>query len=160
MKKNIIILLIGSFISSCEPDDICLTSIPDTPKLIIGFYDASSGLKKEVNNLKIQGINSELPYLFQTTDSIAIPLKNLEKITSYSFIKNSKENIKDSGNDDHVLINYQYNHIYISRACGYMSNYDLDKIIVENDSINWVVKSEIISSAINDEKAIHVKIFH
>ncbi len=160
MKKNIIILLIGSFISSCEPDDICLTSIPDTPKLIIGFYDASSGLKKEVNNLKIRGINSELPYLFQTTDSIAIPLKNLEKITSYSFIKNSKENIKDSGNDDHVLINYQYNHIYISRACGYMSNYDLDKIIVENDSINWVVKSEIISSAINDEKAIHVKIFH
>tara|TARA_B100000768_G_scaffold168024_1_gene172573 strand:- start:2705 stop:3187 length:483 start_codon:yes stop_codon:yes gene_type:complete len=160
LKKNIIILLIGSFISSCEPDDICLTSIPDTPKLIIGFYDASSGLKKEVNNLKIQGINSELPYLFQTTDSIAIPLKNLEKITSYSFIKNSKENIKDSGNDDHVLINYQYNHIYISRACGYMSNYDLDKIIVENDSINWVVKSEIISSAINDEKAIHVKIFH
>ena len=160
MRKNIIILLIGSFISSCEPDDICLTSIPDTPKLIIGFYDASSGLKKEVNNLKIQGINSELPYLFQTTDSIAIPLKNLEKITSYSFIKNSKENIKDSGNDDHVLINYQYNHIYISRACGYMSNYDLDKIIVENDSINWVVKSEIISSAINDEKAIHVKIFH
>ena len=85
---------------------------------------------------------------------------NLEKITSYSFIKNSKENIKNSGNIDHVLINYQYNHIYISRACGYISNYDLDKIIIENDSINWVVKSEIINSAINDEKAIHVKIFH
>ncbi len=160
MKKIIIIFLIGYFISSCEPDDICLTSIPDTPKLIIGFYDASSGLKKEVYDLKIQGINSELPYLFQTTDSIAIPLMNLEKITSYSFIKNSKENIKNSGNIDHVLINYQYNHIYISRACGYISNYDLDKIIIENDSINWVVKSEIINSAINDEKAIHVKIFH
>jgi|TARA_B110000240_G_scaffold123849_1_gene138184 hypothetical protein len=160
LKKIIIIFLIGSFISSCEPDDICLTSIPDTPKLIIGFYDASSGLKKEVYDLKIQGINSELPYLFQTTDSIAIPLMNLEKITSYSFIKNSKENIKNSGNNDHVLINYQYNHIYISRACGYISNYDLDKIIIENDSINWVVKSEIINSAINDEKAIHVKIFH
>ena len=149
MKKYILIFIIGFFISSCEPDDICLTSIPDTPKLIIGFYDMSSGLKKEVENLKIQGFDNEEPYQFSTTDSISIPLKNLEKTTSYSFTKNFNENIASSGNDD-----------YISRACGYISNYDVNQIVVENDNINWIISSEIINPGVKDEKAIHVKIFH
>ena len=120
----------------------------------------SSGLKKEVENLKIQGFDNEEPYQFSTTDSISIPLKNLEKTTSYSFTKNFNENIASSGNNDHVLINYQYNHIYVSRACGYISNYDVNQIVVENDNINWIISSEIINPGVKDEKAIHVKIFH
>ncbi|MAU64306.1 MAG: hypothetical protein CMC38_08220 [Flavobacteriaceae bacterium] len=161
MKKNIFLFFLSFIILiSCEPDDICLTSIPDTPKLIIVFYDESSGLKKEVTNLKIQGYNNEKIYQFKTTDSIAVPLKNLEKITSYSFIKDFKENNDNSGNNDNILINYQYNHIYISRACGYFSNYDLNQIIIENDNANWIIKSEIMNPAVKDEKDVHVKIFH
>lgn len=161
MKKNIFLFFLSFIILlSCEPDDICLTTIPDTPKLIIVFYDESSGLKKEVTNLKIQGYNNEKIYQFKTTDSIAVPLKNLEKITSYSFIKDFKENIDNSGNNDNILINYQYNHIYISRACGYFSNYDLNQIVIENDNANWIIKSEIMNPAVKDEKDVHVKIFH
>tara|TARA_X000000368_G_C22985974_1_gene692158 strand:- start:896 stop:1381 length:486 start_codon:yes stop_codon:yes gene_type:complete len=161
LKKNIFLFFLSFIILiSCEPDDICLTSIPDTPKLIIVFYDESSGLKKEVTNLKIQGYNNEKIYQFKTTDSIAVPLKNLEKITSYSFIKDFKENNDNSGNNDNILINYQYNHIYISRACGYFSNYDLNQIIIENDNANWIIKSEIMNPAVKDEKDVHVKIFH
>jgi len=161
LKKNIFLFFLSFIILlSCEPDDICLTTIPDTPKLIIVFYDESSGLKKEVTNLKIQGYNNEKIYQFKTTDSIAVPLKNLEKITSYSFIKDFKENIDNSGNNDNILINYQYNHIYISRACGYFSNYDLNQIVIENDNANWIIKSEIMNPAVKDEKDVHVKIFH
>ena len=161
MKKNIFLFFLSFIILiSCEPDDICLTSIPDTPKLIIIFYDESSGLKKEVTNLKIQGYNNEKIYQFKTTDSIAVPLKNLEKTTSYSFIKDFKENNDNSGNNDNILINYQYNHIYISRACGYFSNYDLNQIIIENENANWIIKSEIMNPAVKDEKNVHVKIFH
>ena len=161
MKKNIFLFFLSFIILiSCEPDDICLISIPDTPKLIIVFYDESSGLKKEVTNLKIQGYNNEKIYQFKTTDSIAVPLKNLEKITSYSFIKDFKENNDNSGNNDNILINYQYNHIYISRACGYFSNYDLNQIVIENDNANWIIKSEIMNPAVKDEKDVHVKIFH
>ena len=69
--KNIVFILVVLSCIACEPDDICLTSIPDTPKLIIGFYDMSSGLKKEVENLKIQGFDNEEPYQFSTTDSIS-----------------------------------------------------------------------------------------
>lgn len=153
-------MIIGFYLISCEPDDICLTTIPDTPKLIIGFFDESTGLKKEVLNLKVQGNNSEEIYLFQTTDSISLPLKNLEKITSYALVKNFKENINNSGNRDHLLVSYQYNHIYISRACGYMSNYDINQVVIENDNSNWIIKSEIINSQVKDEKTIHVKVFH
>ena len=160
MKKIISILIIGFYLISCEPDDICLTTIPDTPKLIIGFFDESTGLKKEVLDLKVQGNNSEEIYLFQTTDSISLPLKNLEKITSYALVKNFNENINDLGNRDHLLVSYQYNHIYISRACGYMSNYDINQVVVENDNSNWIIKSEIINSQVKDEKTIHVKVFH
>ena len=160
MKKNIILLIVSCLIISCEPDDICLTSIPDTPKLIIGFFDESTGLLKEVTNLKIQGFNNNEVYFFKTTDSVSVPLKNLEKITNYSFTKNFDENVGNSGNNDHILINYQYNHMYISRACGYISNYDLNQIIIENDNLNWIVKTEIINSAVKEEKSIHVKIFH
>lgn len=153
-------MIIGFYLISCEPDDICLTTIPDTPKLIIGFFDESTGLKKEVLDLKVQGNNSEEIYLFQTTDSISLPLKNLEKITSYALVKNFNENINDLGNRDHLLVSYQYNHIYISRACGYMSNYDINQVVVENDNSNWIIKSEIINSQVKDEKTIHVKVFH
>lgn len=153
-------MIIGFYLISCEPDDICLTTIPDTPKLIIGFFDESTGLKKEVLDLKVQGNNSEEIYLFQTTDSISLPLKNLEKITSYALVKNFNENINDLGNRDHLLVSYQYNHIYISRACGYMSNYDINQVVIENDNSNWIIKSEIINSQVKDEKTIHVKVFH
>ena len=153
-------MIIGFYLISCEPDDICLTTIPDTPKLIIGFFDESTGLKKEVLDLKVRGNNREEIYLFQTTDSISLPLKNLEKITSYALVKNFNENINDLGNRDHLLVSYQYNHIYISRACGYMSNYDINQVVIENDNSNWIIKSEIINSQVKDEKTIHVKVFH
>jgi|TARA_B110000967_G_scaffold89987_1_gene92599 hypothetical protein len=160
LKKNIIFLILSYFIISCEPDDICLVSLPDTPKLIIGFFDESNGLKKEVTNLKIQGLDNDEFYFFETTDSISISLKNIEKITSYFFTKDFDKNSGISSNDDHILFNYQYNHMFVSRACGYVSNYDLNQIVIESDSQNWITKTEITNSAVKDEKAVHVKIFH
>jgi len=160
MKKTLLIIFISYFIGSCEPDDICLSSIPDTPKLTIGFFDEASGLKKDVTNLKIQGDGIEKNYLIKTTDSISIPLKNLDNMSGFFFVKDFDEDIEGSGNNDHVLFNYQNNHIYISRACGYISNYELKKIIIENDNSNWIIKSEITNPTVINEKAIHVKIFH
>ena len=39
IEKIIFTIRLFVFLLSCEPDDICLTSIEDTPKLIIGFYE-------------------------------------------------------------------------------------------------------------------------
>ena len=160
LKNNFILLGLFVFLLSCEPDDICLISIEDTPKLIIGFYDKSTGELKEVTNLKIQGHNNEEVYIYQTIDSIGIPLKNLDNLTIYSLTKDFNENTSNSGNKDDLYINYNYNWEYISRACGFKTTYELKNLIIENDSNNWILDTELINNNIIDEKSIHVKIFH
>ena len=127
MKKNFLLVFI-LFLFSCEPDDICLSTIADTPKMIIIFYDHSSGQKKEVQNLQIKGSENSNVYFEKTTDSIALPLKNLEKITGYSLTNNYSDNVNQLLNTDDILINYEYNYVFVSRACGYVSNFPNFKI--------------------------------
>ena len=145
---------------ACEPDDICLSEIDDTPKLLIGFYDKNSGNLKEVENLKIQGLDNDQIYFFETIDSIGIPLINNKNLTTFNLTKNFEEDNVDSGNNDKMFVNYNPNWIYISRACGYITNYDIDNLIIENDIENWIIDSEIITNSIKDEENIHVKIYH
>ena len=159
-KIKSIFLTILIFLLSCEPDDICLSEIDDTPKLIIGFYDKNSGNLKEVENLKIQGLDNDQVYVFETIDSIGIPLINNKNLTTFNLTKNFEEDNVDSGNNDKMFVNYNPNWIYISRACGYITNYDIDNLIIENDIENWIIDSEIITYSIKDEKNIHVKIYH
>ncbi len=158
--KNISTLFLLLFVVSCEPDDICLDTTEDTPKLVIGFYDKLSGDLKEVTNLKIQGENNEEIYIYKTIDSIGIPLKNSTNLTVYSFTKDFNESTSNSGNEDKLYINYNYNWEYISRACGYKTNYQIEDLITENDSSNWILETEIVNNFIINEENIHVKIFH
>ena len=62
-------------------------------------------------------------------------------------------------NEDKLYINYN-NWEYISRACGYKTNYEIEDLITENDSSNWILETEIVNNFIINEKNIHVKIFH
>ena len=128
--------------------------------MILGFYDLNSGNLKEVNNLKIQGKNSDEIYWYQTIDSIGIPLKNLEQLTIYSLTKDYNESSTSSGNSDQLYVNYNYNYSYISRACGFITSYDLENLIIEKDTSNWILNTEIIKTNISNEENIHVKIFH
>ena len=159
-KIKSIFLTILIFLFACEPDDICLSEIDDTPKLLIGFYDKNSGNLKEVENLKIQGLDNDQVYVFETIDSIGIPLINNKNLTTFNLTKNFEEDNVDSGNSDKMFVNYNPNWIYISRACGYITNYDIDNLIIENDIENWIIDSEIVTYSIKDEENIHVKIYH
>jgi len=159
-KIKSIFLTILIFLFACEPDDICLSEIDDTPKLLIGFYDKNSGNLKEVENLKIQGLDNDQVYVFETIDSIGIPLINNKNLTTFNLTKNFEEDSVSSGNNDKMFVNYNRNWIYISRACGYITNYDIDNLIIENDIENWIIDSEIITNSIKDEENIHVKIYH
>ena len=160
MKNKSLLICLFLFLLSCEPDDICLSSIEDTPNLILGFYDHITGELKEVNNLKIQGLSNEEIYIYQNLDSIGIPLKNSENLTVYTLTKDFNENTPSSGNVDKIYFNYDYNWNYISRACGFITTYDIQDLIIESDSDNWILNAELININIIDEKNIHVKIFH
>ena len=150
-------VLILFFLSSCEPDDICLESNTDTPNLIINFLDFNSGESKPVVNLKIKGVDSENDFFIGTVDSISIPLSNYQNKTPFSF---TKEFDSDQANEDLIYFNYSRNNVYISRSCGYKMEYEIENIIIENDNLNWIEDSIIEKRVVNDENSHHVKIYH
>ena len=123
LKKIFLTTIVLIF--ACEPDDICLSSIEDTPRLIIGFYEINTNKLKEVENLKIQGIGNDQVYIHETIDSIGIPLKNKEHLTSFNLTKDFIQDKPGSGNNDKIFINHDSNFIYLSRACGYINNYEI-----------------------------------
>jgi Family of unknown function (DUF6452) len=179
MKKisAFIILLLLIIVASCEKDDICAEATPTTPKLILRFYDFASqddtkrvpglgitSLDENNNLLVISGINGI------TTDSISLPLRTDTDFTKFTFYKdyavddNGTSDFPDddiiSGNPDIVNINYEREDVYVSRACGFKTNFNNITVTVEDDGDNWIINSEIINSTVENETTAHVKIFH
>ena len=155
--KYLKVILVLFIVTSCEPDDICLSSYPDTPNLIIKFVDYDSGERKSVNKLRIKGTNLNEVIFTGTTDSIAIPLNNYNNTSSFSFTNNFDES---NENEDLIYFDYQRNNIYISKACGYIMEYELNNIVVESDNNNWIKSSEIHKGLIKNEISHHVKVYH
>ncbi len=151
----------------CEPDDICPESTPTTPNLIIRFYDIlNQDSKKNVFNLKVQGVGNENPltnYNVVTTDSIVLPLKTDANTTQYSLHKeySNLDNIL-GGNEDIITINYSTEQVYVSRACGYKTIFKNVTLTINNDGDNWIQSKESINDnqSVEDEKAAHFKLFH
>lgn len=158
-----IYLLIITF-SSCEKDDICDASTSTTPKLIIEFYDILNPIvKKNVTNLAVKEINTSSSLVFNGTSKIKIPLKTNLDLTKYSFILNSTDTAID--NEDFLQFNYTRQNLFVSRACGFKTNFTLNPttpfIKTETSTTDgyWIQNVEIITSNITTENEIHVKIY-
>ncbi len=160
-----LIILLGLLaFSSCEKDDICVDG--DTPLLIIRFYDATdSTATKSVSSLRIIGIgNGEAVDTFSdrsTTDSVAVPLRINEVSTQFQVILNSEgDEGAEAGNIDTLQFNYETNEVFISRACGFVANYDIASDTLTIDSDNWIQNIEIANPFVTSQDSAHVKIFH
>ena len=151
MNFNKVLLIYFFILFSCEPDDLCLETYPDTPKLIIKFFDNVSQESIIINNLTIEDIDRNLLLFTGTTDSISIPLNYTKQQTSLNFIYNT--------NPDKVYVNYVTNEVFVSKGCGYRMEYLLENIIVENDNENWISSIEILNQNVVEESNHHVKIF-
>ena len=151
MNFNKVLLIYFFILFSCEPDDLCLETYPDTPKLIIKFFDNVSQESIVINNLTIEDIDRNLVLFTGTTDSISIPLNYTKQQTSLNFIYNT--------NLDKVYVNYGTNEVFVSNGCGYRMEYLLENIIVENDNENWINSLEILNENVVEELNHHVKIF-
>ena len=151
MNFNKVLLIYFFILFSCEPDDLCLETYPDTPKLIIKFFDNVSQESIVINNLTIEDIDRNLVLFTGTTDSISIPLNYTKQQTSFNFIYNT--------NLDKVYVNYGVNEVFVSKGCGYRMEYLLENIIVENDNENWISSLEISNQNVVEESNHHVKIF-
>ena len=177
MKKIsflILLLIIGfTIFSACEKDDICVDG--DTPLLVISFYDIDNKTeKKDAPLLRVGGVGNEfalnlLPNPNSETisdrvniDSIAIPLNEAVNTSGFAFISNSADDDMDaeSGNVDILSFTYENKDVFISRACGFVANYDNLSNELRADTDNWIKEIEIVNPLVKDETAAHVKIFH
>lgn len=177
MKKvkilSVFVLALISGFWACEKDDICIDG--DTPLLVIRFYDIDNPTElKTVPSLRIIGVGQNTTVTTITDrsalDSISIPLKISEDTTGFYFIKNSSDvEEEDSegntvtlegGDVDTLYFNYSRKDKFISRACGYIANFENLESNLEAEAENWIKDIEIISPLVENSTEAHVKIFH
>lgn len=150
MKKYIFFFLFSfAALLSCEKDDICVENT--TPKLIIRFKDFSNPTNnKTVPSLTVFAENKENLYTNEALDSIAIPLDLSNNFTNFIF---------QSGTvSDTLNLNYTINDIFVSRSCGYKSNFQ--NLEITSITANWIKNTTINNATIDNETTAHIIIYH
>ena len=139
--------------SSCEPDDVCFEVNPSTPHLVFRLYNSSQPNEfKTVDTLRIMNFGDQGLLEFINTDSIAIPLKVSASKT------NADLTIAD-GVTDRFEIEYLTKDVYLSRACGFQSTFQINNIKIDQPSY-WVNSIEIVINEVITDTLAHVKIYH
>jgi hypothetical protein len=93
-----------------------------------------------------------------------------ENTTSFYFIRNSSDveatnssgdTITVEGGDlDTLYLNYNKIDKFVSRACGYIANYEDVSSDLKMETDNWIKDIEIVTPLVENSTAAHVKIFH
>ncbi|MER3318603.1 MAG: DUF6452 family protein [Allomuricauda sp.] len=172
MKKIIPILLIVSmlyYVSSCEKDDICVDG--DTPLLVIGFFDIEdTTAAKAVSSIRIRNIdidsvltNSTFGDRSNSPDSLLVPLRSSATSTMYHIISGSQDDTdsgEETGNIDTLTISYDLGEAFVSRACGFVVNYNNITVTLNEGAENWIQDISVVQPNVENTDSIHVKIFH
>lgn len=177
MKKIIALFLIAVAFSGCEKDDICVDDT--TPRLIIEFYDVSNNANlKDVVDLKVKGEgaddfivynpslaeDNEERYYFNG-NKLELPLRTDGTTTKYTLILNSSSTTLS--NEDALTFTYATENVFVSRACGYKTIFDLDSpngAVVTDAAIPdalWILQDNINiqTTNIENENEAHIKIY-
>ncbi|QWX84526.1 hypothetical protein H0I23_02455 [Cellulophaga sp. HaHaR_3_176] len=157
-----VITLTAIFLNSCEKDDICVDGT--TPLMVVEFYDfEDKETRKDPSNLIVTALLDDDTFgdiiTNTATDSLNIPLRIEELTTVYSFSTNTTT---DEANDnvDIITFNYTTNDLFISRACGFIVNYENLSAELTIDELNWIKEVEIANAVIENQTTTHVKIYH
>ncbi|MEM5564924.1 DUF6452 family protein [Psychroserpens sp. AS72] len=184
----VVIVITSITFLGCERDDICSEATSTTPHLIIRFYDIDNPNNlKQVRQLEIVGLDENdmplsedilsrtetdsinLPLNFQDQDVITTTRFQLEKNADYSDDVDSdgEQDLTTSSNPDIISITYTPEFIYVSRACGYKSIFNLDETqgiqrdgSAQGDDDTWITSFEIINQTIENENAAQIIIYH
>ncbi len=164
MKKIIYIVLFAFTFSSCEKDDICGDGEAITPFMVIEFYDAiNTTTLKNVTNLGVGEPTFNTRFSFTGISKIEVPLRTNATTTTLNFIENGGDTTDTSDdNPDAITFNYATSNVYISRACGYKTIFQLDPtnpIVLSPDAANWIQNIVVSQPNIENENEVHVKIY-
>ena len=153
-------MIFGCFFFTCEKDDICISSVEESPDLVILLLDNQNPkIRKSPSGFIIKPIGNAKEIQKSSDDSLALPLNFQEKLTQFEFIQNSGS---ENENIDTLQINYDRIDKFINRACGYRANFILRKppVIILNSKNNWIRGFIILKDTVSDEKAAHLGILH
>jgi len=164
IKKIFASILIIFAFKGCTKDDICPPDTATTPNLIINFKDITNPANaKKVNLLSVitNNIDSVEVVKLANTDSIAIPLNTNSDTTNYLFKRSIVSGSDTIKNFDKVRFVYQRRNLYVTRACGYKSEYfNLDKNLEEEGAENWIQEIILLRDTVNDENSAHITVLH
>ena len=157
--------------SSCEKDDICDANTVTTPRLVISFYDVTnSAILKNTTNLKITGEGMTDGVVFNGSSlingsTVSIPLKTNADATTFRFILNSGNTNTALVNEDILKFNYTREELFVSRACGFKTEYTLNPLapyVLSDAAIGdekWIQYIAVKNSIIANENEIHIEIY-
>lgn len=153
MRKIWFFFLLVFLNYGCEPDDVCSEANPSTPQLVFRLYNSSQPSEfKAVDTLRIMSLGDQAPLEFINTDSIVVPLQvNASKINADLTIS--------YGVTDRIEIDYLTKDVYLSRACGFQSTFQIESIAVDQPS-SWINSIEIVTNEVIIDTLAHVKIYH
>jgi len=160
IKKLSLLLILFTIISGCEKDDICDAEIT-TPRIIINFFNINNpSVPRNVTNLIIKSPDVDQPFENPVNaNSIAIPLKTF---TDQTVLELTNQGNSSQANTDIITINYSRDIIYVSRACGYKTHFNLisgEGFVLSPDQNNWIQSINIVNNKIDSENAAHIQIF-
>jgi hypothetical protein len=163
MKKLSLFFLVIFAFYGCEKDDICADET--TPMLVIEFFDITNPtVLKNISSLKIKADGQTADFgTFSGVSKITIPLKITSNSTKYSFILNSSST--ENMNEDFLEFNYSTQNIFVSRACGYKTIFELNSditgaILTDKEPADglWMQNVVKVTNAITTENETHIKI--
>jgi hypothetical protein len=163
MKKIAFItlsLLLAVSFWNCEKDDICAEGTPVTPRVIIEFFDATNPTTpKNVTNLGVIATGFTEGFAFNGTNKIEVPLRTNVDTTELDFVLNGADN--DPANDETVTLtfNYERSNVFISRACGYKTIFNLTNVLPTDFTGTWISSLTIEQPNIINENETHIKIY-
>jgi hypothetical protein len=164
----LLLLLISCYLWSCEKDDLCPSTTPTTPSLIIRFYNTNNHASlKTVTDMKVF-MEGRDTIALGSRDSIALPLRTDGTSTRWGIMYN--RGTTSVVNDiDYLEFKYITREEYVSRACGYKvlftlnndTNSNPNPAITDNsvESHLWIDEYEVLNTNIENENAAHVKIY-
>ena len=178
MKKIYLLVVLACFsFSACEKDDICDADTPTTPRLVISFFDINTPeLAKNVTNLKVIGEGMSEGIIFSSSatgdaqyrtnaNTVSIPLNPSTDTCTFSFILNDGNSNTAVINEDKLQFNYTRSQVFVSRACGFKTLFQLDtqNPVVKTDGSNgdgiWMQVHTIENANIEYENETHIKVF-